>query len=74
MTYRTLKLALMVILMTVAPLGLAAEPLDKAELDTLRAALNVGGVEIHQRSNERNAGCGRGAIESRSASLLHLKG
>ena len=46
MTYRTLKLALMVILMTVAPLGLAAEPLDKAELDTLRAALNVGGVEI----------------------------
>ena len=46
MTYRTLKLALMVILMTVAPLGLAAAPLDKAELDTLRAALNVGGVEI----------------------------
>ena len=43
MTYRTLKLTLMVILMTVAPLGLAAEPLDKAELDTLRAALNVGG-------------------------------
>ena len=46
MTYRTLKLALMAILMTVAPLGLAAEPLDKAELDALRTALNVGGVEV----------------------------
>ena len=46
MTYRTLKLALMAILMTVAPLGLAAEPLDKAELDALRTALNVGGVEL----------------------------
>jgi thiol:disulfide interchange protein DsbC len=46
MTYRTLKLALMATLMTAAPLGLAAEPLDKAELDTLRTALNVGGVEV----------------------------
>ena len=46
MTYRTLKLALMTTLMMGAPIGMAAEPLDKAELDTLRAALNVGGVEI----------------------------
>jgi thiol:disulfide interchange protein DsbC len=36
----------MVILMMVAPLGLAAETLDKDELDALRATLNVGGVEV----------------------------
>jgi len=46
MTYRIVKLGLMTILMTVAPLISFAEPLDKAELDTLRTALNVGGVEV----------------------------
>ena len=46
MSYRIVKLVLMAILVTAAPLGLAAETLDKAELDALRAALNVGGVEV----------------------------
>ncbi|MDG2046555.1 MAG: DsbC family protein [Halioglobus sp.] len=46
MSYRTLKLTWMVILMMAAPLGLAAQTLDEAELDALRAALNVGGVEV----------------------------
>lgn len=46
MTYRTLKLALISILMTVAPLGSAQESLSKAQLDTLRAALEISGVEV----------------------------
>ena len=39
MTYQVLKSALMALLITVvAPVGMAGEPLDKAQLDTLRAA------------------------------------
>ena len=46
MSYRILKLALMAILMANAPLGWAAEPLDKAQLDKLRAAIKVSGLEV----------------------------
>lgn len=46
MNYRILKSALMALLVLVAPLGLAGEPLDKAQLDKLRAALEVPGVGL----------------------------
>ncbi len=46
MTYRVLKSALMAILVVVAPLAVAGEPLDKAQLDKLRAALEVPGMGL----------------------------
>jgi thiol:disulfide interchange protein DsbC len=47
MTYRVLKSAWMALLITVvAPVGMAGEPLDKAQLDKLRAALEVPGVGL----------------------------
>jgi thiol:disulfide interchange protein DsbC len=47
MTYRVLKSALMALLIIiVAPIGIAGEPLDKAQLDKLRAALEVPGVGL----------------------------
>ncbi len=46
MIYRALKSALIVVLVAVAPVGLAGEPLAKAQLDKLRAALEVPSVGL----------------------------
>jgi thiol:disulfide interchange protein DsbC len=48
MIYRILNSAFMALLVLVAPLGLAGEPLDKEQLDKLRAALEIpgGGLQV----------------------------
>jgi thiol:disulfide interchange protein DsbC len=54
MIYRVLKSALMALLVVVAPLGVAGEPLDKAQLDKLRAALEVPGVGLKVSSAQKS--------------------
>ena len=46
MIYRVLKSALMAILVVIAPLSVAGVPLDKAQLDKLRAVLEVPSVGL----------------------------
>jgi thiol:disulfide interchange protein DsbC len=46
MSYRVLKSALLVISLIAAPLGMAGEPLDKAQLEKLRTALEAPGVGL----------------------------
>jgi thiol:disulfide interchange protein DsbC len=46
MIKRGLTMAWMATLVLLAPLGMAGEPLDKAQLDKLRAALEVPGMEV----------------------------
>ena len=46
MIKRVLTMACMATLVFLAPLGVAGEPLDKAQLDKLRAALEVPGMEV----------------------------
>ncbi len=54
MIYRVLKSALMAILVVVAPFGVAGEPLEKAQLDKLRAALEVPGVGLKVSSAQKS--------------------
>jgi thiol:disulfide interchange protein DsbC len=46
MSYRVLKLVVAVMSLIVVPFGMAAEPLDKAQLEKLRAALEAPGVGL----------------------------
>jgi thiol:disulfide interchange protein DsbC len=54
MIYQLMKSVLMAILVVVAPLGVAGEPLDKEQLDKLRTALEVPGVGLKVSSAQKS--------------------
>ena len=55
MNFRILKLAMLATLLAVAPLGMAGEPLDKAQLGKLRTALEKPGVGLKVVSAQMSA-------------------
>lgn len=76
MIFHVLKSVLMAMLMVVAPVGVAGEPLDKAQLDKLRAALELPGVGLKIKSAQQSDIPGLYEVQFANGPLIYstLKG